>query len=74
MKRVIIFCISLVFFASSTQIKAQSDDESTSLLESTGLLGDNFSLEGALEVFKNAGTTSSPLGTVSTTRRVRLSF
>jgi hypothetical protein len=34
--------------AINSQITAQSDDEGT------GLLGDNFSLEGALDVFKNA--------------------
>ncbi len=48
MKRLIIFCLVLSLFSIDNQLSAQE--------ESTGLLGDNFSLEGALDVFKNAST------------------
>ena len=48
MKRLIIFCLVLSFLSIDNQINAQE--------ESTGLLGDNFSLEGALDVLKNAST------------------
>ena len=48
MKRLIFFCLILSFFAPYAPVLAQSNDEGT------GLLGDNFSLEGALEAFKVA--------------------
>ena len=48
MKRSIIFSLALILSIGSSSLFAQSDDEQT------GLLGDNFSLEGALDAFKNA--------------------
>ena len=48
MKKLIIFNLVFIFILGSGQLFSQSEDGST------GLLGDNFSLEGALDVFKNA--------------------
>ena len=48
MKRLIIFYLVINLFSINNQLSAQA--------ESTGLLGDNFSLEGALDVFKNASS------------------
>lgn len=48
MKSSIIFKLAFIFILSSGQLMSQTDDGST------GLLGDNFSLEGALDAFKNA--------------------
>lgn len=48
MKEIIFLSLALLFTIATFQLSAQSDDDAT------GLLGDNFSLEGALDVFKNA--------------------
>ncbi|MDF1694339.1 MAG: hypothetical protein P1U56_00815 [Saprospiraceae bacterium] len=48
MKRLLIFNLAIILFLGSNSIFAQSEDDKT------GLLGDNFSLEGALDMFKNA--------------------
>jgi hypothetical protein len=50
MKRLIIFSLAFSLIIGSGQLLGQSDDGST------GLLGDNFSLEGALDMFKNASS------------------
>jgi hypothetical protein len=50
MKKLIIFSLAFSLIIGSGQLLAQSDDGST------GLLGDNFSLEGALDMFKNASS------------------
>ncbi|MFT6336560.1 MAG: hypothetical protein ACJATI_003319 [Halioglobus sp.] len=48
MKKSLIFCLVLSLISINNQLNAQE--------EATGLLGDNFSLEGALDVFKNASS------------------
>ncbi|MFT4533034.1 MAG: hypothetical protein ACJA1A_000792 [Saprospiraceae bacterium] len=48
MKRLIILFLVINLFSINNQLSAQE--------ESTGLLGDNFSLEGALDAFKNASS------------------
>jgi len=48
MKQFKILSLALFFMIGSMNLAAQSDEDAT------GLLGDNFSLEGALDVFKNA--------------------
>ena len=48
MKRLISFYLVLSLFTINNQLSAQE--------ESTGLMGDNFSLEGALDVFKNSSS------------------
>jgi hypothetical protein len=50
MKHLKIFSLALFFMVGSIHLNAQSDDDQT------GLLGDNFSLEGALELFKDASS------------------
>ncbi len=50
MKQLKIFCLALFFVIGSIQLPGQSDEDRT------GLLGDDFSLEGALDVFKNASS------------------
>lgn len=50
MKRSIIFIIIFIFILGSGQLFSQSEEDAT------GLLGDNFSLEGALDLFKNAAS------------------
>ncbi len=50
MKQFKIFSLALFFMVGSIHLSAQSEDDAT------GLLGDNFSLEGALDAFKNAST------------------
>lgn len=48
MKHLLIYSIAFIFLCSTTPLIGQSSTDST------GLLGDNFSLEGALDVFKSA--------------------
>ena len=50
MKHFKILSLALFFMIGSLHLNAQSEDDAT------GLLGDNFSLEGALDVFKNASS------------------
>ena len=50
MKQFKILSLALFFMVGSIHLSAQSDDDAT------GLLGDNFSLEGALDLFKNASS------------------
>ena len=47
MKHLKFLSLALSFIVGTINLNAQSD-------EATGMLGDNFSLEGALEVFKSA--------------------
>ena len=50
MKQFKILSLALFFMVGTFHLSAQSEEDAT------GLLGDNFSLEGALEVFKNASS------------------
>ncbi len=47
-----VLCMGMLLFVTITQINAQSSSEQ----DSTGLPGDNFSLQGALEMFKKASS------------------
>lgn len=51
MRIIFTFAILTLSLSASTTLKAQSDQS-----DSTGLPGDNFSLQGALEMFKKAGS------------------
>ena len=48
MKRLVISCLVLILFSINNQLKSQE--------EPSGQLGDNFSLEGALDLLKNASS------------------